>query len=270
MNYPPIIGIIAGNGEFPILSVKDAKNNGVKVYVVGIKGETEPALEKLCDDFIWAGLGDFGKVISFFKKNNCKDIILVGQVKHVSIFSNNFPDLKTLKLLFSLKKQDTSSLLGGVINFLEKNGFNVLDSTIFLKHFMPQKGVLTKRKPTKEELKDAQYGYEIAKEIARLDVGQTIVVSNRAVVAVEAMEGTDETIRRAFNLSGGKKLTVIKVARPNQDFRFDVPILGMRTVEVFKKCNVSLVCVEAGKTLILNIDKFIEELNKNKISLMAI
>ncbi len=270
MKYPPSIGIISGNGEFPIISVQEAKKNGLKVFVVAIKGETSKEIENLCDDFIWVGLGDFGKVVSFFKGKNCRDIILAGQVKHVKIFSRDFPDLKTLKLLFSFKKNNnTSSLLGSVVDFLEKNGFNVLDSTFFLKKFMPSKGVLTRRKPSKEEIENSEYGFKVAKEIAKLDIGQTLVVSNRAVVAVEAMEGTDETIRRAYKLTGGKKLTVIKVARPDQDFRYDVPVLGLKSVEIFKECNVSLICIEAEKTLILNYETFLEELNKSKISLLA-
>ncbi len=269
MEIPSKILIIAGNGDFPILSAKEALKQGVEVFVAAIKGEAEKEIEMFAKECIWVGLGDFGKILSFLKKRNIKKIILAGQVKHVKIFSRDFPDFKTLKLLFSLKKNNTVSLLEGVISFLEREGFEVLDSTIFLRKFIPHKGILTKRRPSEMEMEDISFGYPIAKEISKLDIGQSIVVKNKAVVAVEAMEGTDETLLRANRLVGGKEIILIKVSRPNQDMRYDVPVLGLNTIKILKKCNVSTVVVEGEKTLILNLDKFLEELNKINTSLVV-
>jgi DUF1009 family protein len=281
------LGLIAGSGPLPLLVLEEASRMGIPVTVAAIMEEADPGIEglgkKLSGEIEihchWIGVGQLGKLIRIFKREEVRKVLMIGQVKHVRIFApdsrsplqhlKQLPDLKMVKMLASLKKRDTGSLLQGVIQAIEKEGFEIIDSTIFLQSLLPEKGVLTQRSPTQDELLDFEYGRMVAREIAQLDLGQTIVVKNQAVVAVEAMEGTDATIQRAAKLVGGEPLTVVKASRPNREMRFDVPVIGMNTLSVFEDCNVTALAVDAGKTLILEKEKFLCEADRLEITLVG-
>lgn len=262
-------GLIAGNGQFPFLAIEGAKKAGVNISVVAIREETDKEIEKVAGKVCWIGIGQLNKMISFFKRENVTKVMMCGQVKHTQIFSDAIPDLRMIKMLFRLKRRNTDSIIGAVADELAKEGIELIDSTFFLKEHLAEKGVLTKRGPNSVEKEDIEYGLEIAKEIARLDLGQTIVIRAKACVAVEAMEGTDETIRRAGRLARGN-LTVVKVAKPNQDMRFDVPVVGIPTIQTMKESGATCLCVTAGKTLMFEKQKMIEIANKEKICIIAV
>lgn len=262
-------GLIAGNGRFPFLVLEGARRMGVSVSVAAIKEETDVSIEKLTDSIAWVGIGQLGKMIRFFKSEGVTKAIMAGQVKHVQIFSGSLPDLRMLKMLLSLEKRNTDSLIGGVVKELESEGIELIDSTYFIQDQLAQEGVLSKRKPETRELEDIEYGLHIAHEIARLDLGQTIVVRAKACVAVEAMEGTDATIKRAGGLAKGR-LTVVKVAKPNQDMRFDVPVVGVPTIQTMIEAGATCLCVTANKTLMFDRKEMLNLANKNKISVIGV
>lgn len=262
-------GLIAGNGKFPFLVIEGARKAGEKLAVVAIREETNPAIEKIADKIIWVSIGQLGKMISFFRREGVSQVIMAGQVKHVQIFSGALPDLRMLKMLFSLQQRNTDALIGAVANELAKDGIELIDSTFFIQDSLAPVGVLTRRKPDKTELQNIEYGLKIAGEIARLDLGQTIVVRGAACVAIEAMEGTDAAIKRAGLLARGK-LTVVKVAKPNQDMRFDVPVVGVPTIEAMVEAGASCLSVTAEKTLIFDRPEMIRLADARKISIVAV
>lgn len=262
-------GLIAGNGKFPFLVIEGAKKQGASLAVVAIREETDARIEEVADALVWVGIGQLGKMISFLKKEGVQKAIMAGQVKHVQIFSGALPDLRMLKMLFGLKQRNTDSLIGAVAAELAKDGIELIDSTFFIQDQLAQEGVLTKRKPDSTEQSNIEYGLQIAGEIARLDLGQTIVVRARACVAIEAMEGTDAVIRRAGELAKGK-LTVVKVAKPNQDMRFDVPVVGVPTVQTMAEAGATCLCLTAGKTLIFDKAEMLELADEKKISVVAV
>ncbi|MBK6723118.1 MAG: UDP-2,3-diacylglucosamine diphosphatase LpxI [Acidobacteria bacterium] len=261
-------GLIAGNGRFPFLVIDGARRAGVELAVVAIKEETDPEIEKIANNMTWVGIGQLGKMISFFKKNGVEQAIMAGQVKHVQIFSGALPDLRMVKMLWNLPRRNTDALIGGVADEMAKEGIELIDSTHFVKDHLAPAGVLTKRKPTDIELGNIEYGLHIAGEIARLDLGQTIVVRGKACVAIEAMEGTDATIRRAGELANGK-LTVVKVAKPDQDMRFDVPVVGVPTIQTMIEAGATCLSVTAGKTLIFERSEMLALAEKHKISIVG-
>src|SRR5216683_963408 len=262
-------GLIAGNGKFPFLVLEGAKRAGASVAVAAIREETDPKIESLADKVTWIGIGQLGKMLRFFKAEGVDRAIMAGQVKHVQIFSRAIPDMRMLKMLLRLPRRNTVALIGAVAHELASEGIELIDSTYFLKDQLPQPGNLSKRKPDERERGDIEYGLEIANEIARLDLGQTIVVRDRACVAIEAMEGTDAVIRRAGELVRGR-LTVVKIAKPDQDMRFDVPVAGVPTIESMIAAGATCLCLTAGKTVMFDRDKMIELANKNKIAIMAV
>lgn len=262
-------GLIAGNGKFPFLVVEGAKQAGVSLAVVAIKEETDRNIEKIAEKVVWVGIGQLGKMISFFKKETVEKAMMAGQVKHVQIFSGAFPDWRMAKMLYNLPRRNTDSLIGGIAAELAKDGIELIDSTYFVRNNLAEKGVLTKRPPDETEKGNIEYGLKVANEIAKLDLGQTIVVRARACVAIEAMEGTDAVIRRAGQLAKGK-LTVVKVAKPNQDMRFDVPVVGIPTIETMLAAGANCLCLTAGKTLIFDKKEMLELANRNKISIIAV
>ena len=209
-----------------------------------------------------------GRMIRFFKEEGVEKAIMAGQVKHVQIFSRAVPDARMLKVLLKLPRRNTDALIGAIASELQSEGIELVDSTCFLQDSLPQSGTLTRREPSKQEREDIEYGLEIAREIARLDLGQTIVVRGRACVAIEAMEGTDETISRAGKLAKGR-LTVVKVAKPDQDMRFDVPVVGVPTIETMIEAGATCLSITAGKTLMFDRDEMIRVADKNKISIVA-
>lgn len=261
-------GLIAGNGQFPFLVLEGARVAGVAMSVAAIKEETDPRIEQLAERVAWVGIGQLGKMIRFFKREGVEKAVMAGQVKHVQIFSGALPDLRMLALLWKLPRRNTDALIGGVANELAKEGITLIDSTFFVQDNLPQPGTLTRRAPDERERGDIEYGLTIAREIARLDLGQTVVVRNRACVAVEAMEGTDAVIRRAGTLVKGK-LTVVKVAKPNQDMRFDVPVVGLPTVEAMLEAGATCLCLTAGRTLIFDRAAFLQKADEAGLAIVA-
>ncbi|MBA2620231.1 MAG: UDP-2,3-diacylglucosamine diphosphatase LpxI [Acidobacteria bacterium] len=261
-------GLIAGSGKFPFLVIEGARKAGAPLAVVAIKEETDKRIEEVAERVVWVGIGQLGKMISFFKRENVSKAIMAGQVKHVQIFSGALPDVRMLKMLYNLPRRNTDSLIGGIASELAKDGIELIDSTYFVRDYLAREGVLTKRKPNETERGNIEYGLKIADEIARLDLGQTIVVRARACVAVEAMEGTDACVERAGELANGK-LTVVKVAKPNQDMRFDVPVVGVPTVQTMIAAGASCLCLTAEKTLIFDKDEMLALADKNKIAVIA-
>ena len=261
-------GLIAGNGEFPFLVVEGAKKQGASLSVVAIREETDKRIEDVAERLVWVGIGQLGRMISFFKSEGVSKAIMAGQVRHVQIFSGALPDVRMLKMLWNLPRRNTDSLIGGVADEMAKEGIELIDSTYFIQDNLARKGVLTRRKPTEIEQGNIEYGLHIAGEIARLDLGQTIVVRAKACVAIEAMEGTDATVRRAGELAHGK-LTVVKTAKPDQDMRFDVPVVGVPTIETMIAAGATCLSVTAGKTLIFDKEEVVRLADKNKIAIVA-
>lgn len=261
-------GLIAGNGQFPFLVLEGARKQGVELSVVAIKEETDKKMDAAAADVAWVGIGQLGKMISFFKERGVTQAIMAGQVKHVQLFSGAMPDVRMVKMLWKLPRRNTVALIGGVAAEMAKEGIELIDSTYFVQDHLAPPGTITKRKPSDQELANIKYGLDIAAEIVRLDLGQTIVVRGNACVAIEAMEGTDATIRRAGELANGK-LTVIKVAKPDQDMRFDVPVIGVPTIETMIAAGATCLSVTAGKTLIFDRDQAVGLANRNKIAIIG-
>jgi UDP-2,3-diacylglucosamine hydrolase len=266
---PNRYGLIAGNGRFPFLVLEAARSQGIDMVVAAIKEETSPDIERQARTVHWLSLGQLGKLIKTFKAEGVTKAIMAGQVKHKQIFSGILPDLKMMQVLASLATRNTDSLIGAVARVLEDEGIHLVESTLFLEPLLPKPGVLTKRPPSEDEQKDLEYGYKLARELGRLDVGQTVVVADAACVAVEAMEGTDAVIQRAAGLANGRALRVVKLAKPNQDLRFDVPVIGIPTVEVLRRSGATAMAIEAGKTLMIDRDELLREADAAAISIVA-
>ena len=261
-------GLIAGNGQFPFLVIEGARKAGAELSVVAITEETDPKIGEVAENVVWVGIGQLGKMLAFFKKNGVTEAMMAGQVKHVQLFSGAMPDLRMVKMLWRLPRRNTDALIGGIADELAKEGIELIDSTHFIKDQLAAEGILTKRNPSDLESENIEYGLHLADEIARLDLGQTIVVRGKACVAIEAMEGTDATIRRAGDLANGN-LTVVKVAKPDQDMRFDVPVVGVPTIRAMIDAGATCLSVTAGKTLIFDRDEMISIANAHKICIVG-
>src|SRR5690348_2571192 len=262
-------GLIAGNGRFPFLVLEGARSQGIDMAVIALKEEASPELEKSTARLHWVSLGELSKAIDLLHQEGITQAVMAGQVKHNKIFSAIRPDWKLAKLLFSLPKKNTDALIGGVARVLQDEGIQIVDSTLFLKPLLPEPGVLTRRAPNEQESADIAYGHSVARQIAGLDIGQTVVISDQACVAVEAMEGTDEAIARASRITGGKPLVVVKVSKPGQDMRFDVPVVGLPTIEQMKSSHATALAVDAGRTLLFARPKLIELANEAEIAIQA-
>ncbi len=264
------LGLITGNGAFPELVLREAKNQGFRIALCAIREETDPNLASLADTTHWIKLGQLGAIINFFKKEGIKQAIMAGKITKSNLFKGDIlPDLEMMKALAKLKNHSDDSLLGAVADHLHSNGIKLLSSVSFLtEESLPKKGILTKRKPLKKEWVDIEFGWKLAKEIAGLDIGQTVVVKNEAILAVEAIEGTDEAILRGGRLGSGD-VTVVKVAKPNQDMRFDVPTIGLKTLNHLIQAKARVLAFEAGKTIFLESKQFIEEANQYGLVLVA-
>lgn len=249
------VGIIAGNGKFPFLVLQGARNLGHDVTIVAVKEEAFRDLEAVASsagaDFHWVSLGHLGKCIKILRTAGITQAVMAGQVKHVSIFSGIVPDLTLLSVLTRLKSRNTDALISAVAEVMRGEGIELLDSTVFLAPLLARPGVLSARAPGEEERADFEFGYRMADVIAALDIGQTIAVKHKAVVAVEAMEGTDEVIGRAGYLAG-PGVRIVKVAKPQQDMRFDVPVIGLATIQAMRVAGASALSVDAGRTLVLD------------------
>jgi DUF1009 family protein len=262
-------GLIAGNGRFPFLVLEGARSQGIEMAVIALKEEASPELEKVAKRLHWVSLGELSKAIELMQHEGVQQAVMAGQVKHNKIFSSIRPDWKLAKLLFSLPRKNTDSLIGAVAKVLEDEGIKLVDSTMFLKPLVPEAGVLTKRTPSADELADLEYGLQVARQIAAMDIGQTVVIADRACVAVEAMEGTDETIARAARFAQGKRLVVAKVSKPGQDMRFDVPVVGLPTVDSMKKAGATALAIDATRTLLFDREKLVEMADAAGIAIQA-
>jgi DUF1009 family protein len=255
------LGLIAGNGRFPFLVLDAARRLRHDVTIVAIKEEASPDLERAAAlepraRLHWVSLGQLGRCIEVLRDAGVTQAVMAGQVKHVKLFSDIVPDLTFMGLLARLRTKNTDALIAGVADTLHRNGIELLDSTSYLGPLMAGAGVLTRRAPSAEEAADVAFGHRMADRIAALDIGQTIAVKDKAVVAVEAMEGTDEVIARAARLAG-PGTRIVKVAKPGQDMRFDVPVVGVATVEAMRRAGATALSVDAGKTLLVDGDQVV-------------
>jgi DUF1009 family protein len=255
MSLPPL-GLIAGNGRFPFLVAEAARRAGRRVVAVAIREEAFPELAAEVDAIEWVSLGQLGRAIESLKSHGVTEAVMAGQVKHKQIFSGIVPDLKLLGVLARLAVKNTDSLIGGVADALARDGIRLLPSTELLVDHMASAGAMTRRKPGRDERADIEYGQKVARALSGLDIGQTVAVKDRAAVAVEAMEGTDEVIRRAGRIAGAG-VTVVKVAKPRQDMRFDVPVVGAATLTTMAEAGASVLALEAARTLILDRPAFV-------------
>ena len=268
----PRIGLIAGNGRFPFLVLQGARSLGHDVTVVAVKEEAfpelEPAAREAGADLHWVSLGHLGKCIKILKGAGVTRAVMAGQVKHVKIFSGIIPDLTLMSVLTRLKARNTDALISAVADVMKDEGVELIDSTAFLEPLLAREGVLTDRAPSHEEAQDFAFGYPMADAIASLDIGQTIAVKHKAVVAVEAMEGTDEVIGRAGHLAG-PGVRIIKVAKPNQDMRFDVPVIGIATIQAMRVAGAVALSVDAGRTLVLDGHHVFKSANEAGIAIVG-
>jgi len=262
------IGLIAGNGNFPLAFARAAKEKGLQVIAVAHEGETLPELAELVDGIFWVKVGQLGKLIKIFKDQDVSDVLMAGGIKKTRLFGGGLPDMRGMTVLARMIHKKDDSLLRAVATELESEGITVRESTLYLDNLLAQAGVLTKRKPTKDELQDIEFGWHLAKEIGKLDIGQTVVVKDQAVLAVEAIEGTDEAIRRGGRLCR-EGAVVVKTCKPQQDLRFDLPAIGIQTMQTMREVNASCLAVEAGKTIILDRQAVVLEADRAGISIIA-
>ena len=277
------LGLIAGNGRFPFLLLDAARAQGLAVVVAAIREETDPEIDRraAADERIrveWLSLGELSRLIELFRREGVQKAVMAGQVKHKQIFSSIRPDWRLAKLLLNLRARNTDMLLGAVAKVLADEGIELISSTAFLEPLLAAEGVLTERPPDEDERKNIEYGLSVARAVAGFDIGQTVVVAAQACVAVEAMEGTDAAIERAGMLMRSldddastldRRLTVVKVAKPNQDMRFDVPVIGIATVEAMIRAGASCLSVEAGRTLLFDRQALIERAREAGIAIVA-
>jgi DUF1009 family protein len=273
------IGLIAGNGKFPFLVLDAARAQGYEVVVVAIKEEAFPEIESRGAASVhWLSLGELSKLIETFQREGVRHAVMAGQVKHKQIFSAIRPDWRMAKLLLSLATRNTDSLLGAVAQALAEEGIALENSTGLLEPLLVKFGTLTRRGPTEQERKDIDYGRAVARQLAQHDIGQTVVIAETACVAVEAMEGTDATIERAGRIMGSlrgdastlsRALTVVKIAKPNQDMRFDVPVIGAKTIDVMQAAGATCLALDAGKCLLLDGEKIVDAANAAGIAVVA-
>ena len=267
------IGLIAGNGRFPFLALEAARSLGHDVTVVAIREETDPRMDEAVAagrraQLHWLSLGQLGRCIAILKDAGVSRALMAGQVKHTKLFTGVVPDPTLLSILRRLNTKNTDALISAVADFLGEHGIELVDSTSFLQPLMAQAGTLTRREPTTAEWADVEVGYRVADTLAKLDIGQTVVVKDRAVVAVEAMEGTDQVIARAASLAG-PGTSVIKVAKPNQDMRFDVPVVGLPTITALIEAEAGLLSIDAGRTLVLDGDAVFQSADESGIAIVG-
>ena len=266
-------GLIAGNGRFPFLALEAMKRLGHTVTVVAIREETSPALAAAAASdppaaFHWVSLGELGRCIATLKAAGVTRALMAGQVQHRRLFTGVMPDRVLLGVLRRLATRNTDALISGVADVLREHGIELVDSTAFLEPLLARPGCLTAREPTDDERADLDFGYRMADAVAALDIGQTVAVKERAVVAIEAMEGTDAVIARAGRLAG-PGVSVIKVAKPNQDMRFDVPVVGLPTVDALRSAGARVLSIDAGRTLVLDGERLLEAAEEAGITVVG-
>ncbi len=264
------IGLIAGNRKFPIILAEAAKKNNYYIVAVAIKGDTSSKIKKFVDKIYWLNLSEFSSMFEIFKSEGITKVVMAGQISPWRLFSNEIkkdPQLK--KILQDLKDKRADSIFSSIAEILKDSGLELLDSTLFLQDYLPKKGTLTKREPDFEVWEDVYFGFDLAKKIAALDIGQSVAIKNKAIVAIEALEGTDRLIRRAGNIAGGLT-TIVKVSKPNQDKRFDIPVVGKNTLKNLIRAKAACLAIEAGKTLFIDEKESIKLADKKGISIVAV
>ncbi|MCJ7600618.1 MAG: UDP-2,3-diacylglucosamine diphosphatase LpxI [Desulfobulbaceae bacterium] len=263
------IGIIAGGGQFPYLFAEAAKKAGREVVIIGHKGESHPDLEAVADRFCWVKLGQLGKIIKFFQSEKVEETVFLGTITKTRIFRDVLPDLKGISLWNKIDVRQDDSILRAFANELEKEGIKVLDSTLYLQHLLFPAGILTRKKPTAGQRRDIDFGFQMARAIGKLDIGQCVVVRDMAVVAVEAIEGTDAAIKRGGALAR-ENTVVVKVKKPDQDLRFDLPAIGPTTIESMLQARAAVLAVEAGQALLFDRETVISQADKAGIVVVGV
>ena len=262
-------GIIAGNGRFPVIALETARRTGDEVVAIAIKEEASPDVERLAARCHWVSLGELSRLIEICKSEGITQVMMAGQVKHAKIFSSIRPDWRLVKLLAALGNRNTDSLIGAVVKVLGDDGIHLVDSTLLLKPLLAGEGVLTRRKPHPGERQDIDYGCRIAHALASLDLGQSVAIAERACVALEAMEGTDAMLRRAASLVEGKTLALVKASSRRRHLLFDVPVIGLTTIETMIETNTTALAVDAGRTLMLDREELLAKADAAKIAIMG-
>ena len=264
------IGLIAGEGEFPLLFAQEARSRGVEVVTVAVKNHTSAEIGRYSDKIEWISLGGLGALVQFFKQEKVQEAIMAGRVPKPDFIQGAVDaDEQLLAVLAKTPDHRDTTLLNALISELERSGIRLLDSSLFLQSHLAREGVLGKQNPSSDHWKDIELGKEAAKKLGDLDIGQTVVVKNRAVVAVEGLEGTDETVRRAGKIAG-EGIVVVKMARPKQDMRFDIPVVGLKTLETLAQVKASVLAIEAGKTLILQQEVFVKRADESKLAVVGV
>jgi len=263
------IGLIAGGGQFPIIFSKAAKSKGFEVFAVAYHKETDPRLEEYVDGIQWLYLGQVKRLLKYFKENLVHEAVMMGAVKKIRMFSNFRPDAKAIAVLAGIKHTHDDELLSAFARLLEEEGIKVRAATFLLPSLLAQEGCWTKRKPSRSEWNDIQLGWHLAKEVGRLDIGQCVLIGGGSVLAVEAIDGTDATIKRGGELARGNAV-VVKVCKPNQDQRFDIPAIGAQTIETMHDHGANVLVIEAGKAVVFDRDEMIRKADSYGISIMAL
>ncbi len=263
------IGIVAGGGQFPLLFAAAARRAGRRVVIAAHKGESDPAIEAVADVMLWVKLGQLGKIIRFFQEQEVRETAFLGTITKTRIFRDIFPDLKGLTLWNKIRARHDDSILRAVADSLEDEGIKVVESTLYLQELLFPGGILSRRRPVADEVEDIHFGWRMAREVGRLDIGQTVVVRDRAVVAVEAIEGTDAAIRRGGELAH-EKAVVVKVRKPGQDFRFDLPAIGTKTIATMTEVGAVVLAVEKGQALLFDADRVIKAADLAGIAVVGV
>jgi DUF1009 family protein len=263
------IGVIAGNGRFPIIFADNARKMGLQVYAVAHEGETEPELEQHVDRIHWVKIGQLNKLINAFKADGVRNVVMLGGIKKTHVYSHARPDFRALALATKLALWKDDDILRALAAELEKDGITICESTFGLEGILVEEGTLTSRQPTKKEWEDIRYGWNVAKETGRLDIGQCVVIKDRVVVAVEAVEGTDEAIKRGGELAKDGAV-VVKRSKPQQDLRFDLPAVGPRTIEVMQSVKASVLAVEAGRSVMLDRESLLRAAEEAGIAVVGL
>jgi DUF1009 family protein len=263
------LGLIAGNGKFPLMFAEEAKRAGYTVIAVAHRGETDEAIAQAADQVTWVYVGQLGKIIRAFQTAGVTEAVMAGGIRKIKLFGNFRPDLRGARFLAKTKSREDDALLRGIADELAGEGIQILQSTLCLSHTISSAGVLTKRAPRREEWDDIRLGYQTAKEVGRLGIGQTVVVKNQVIVAVEAVEGTDAAIQRGGALAKAG-CVVVKVSKPQQDLRFDVPAVGLDTIQCLHEVDAAVLAVEAGKTILLEKENFLRQADAYGISVVGV
>ncbi len=262
------IGLIAGNGQFPLLFAQAARRKGWQVFAIGYEGETNPILTQHVETMEWLYLGQIRRMLKFFRRHEITDAVMIGGITKTRMFTNVRPDIKAIALLAGMRHTHDDAILRAFADLLESEGIRIHASTFLLPEILAPEGIWTARKPSRSEREDMRLGWRIAKQIGHLDIGQCVVVAGGSVLAVEAIEGTDAAITRAGTLCKGQAV-VVKVCKPNQDTRFDIPAVGMGTIETMQKANIKALAIEAGKAVVFDRDLMIQKANQYKMSIVA-